>query len=241
MAQTLTALMVYAACSGDEEAQDGVIATFNTYVKGWANREVISGKFIGSSMDADDLANMLRERIWMAIEKFDMRRSKKDIVTDFTLLAKSYMAAGMWHTRKHAHRHMRMPKVVVKKEFDEKMVRNAETGKLTVTRVANKGGQALQSCAAERLNPIGLDGSEMESDRMIEALRVRIDFDLNIHLDRIRVELGKRDALLSEIFDMLIHGLALDEIAQFIGTSADYIADLITREIKPVALVHVGV
>jgi hypothetical protein len=232
VAKELTVSLIHAAKRGDELAQEAIFAHFETYVKGWAWREANSGGFAGTLYGADDLANMLRGRIWLAIQKFNIQRANGAGVKNFVALCKSYMAAGMWATRNQGHRQSRMPKERVAKEFAEKRTRNA-SGKIAVTQVKVVGGEVLQSSAPVSMSGFKHDGAEVEADRLIERLRVEVDFDFEIYVSGLRADLASRDAFLPTIFNMLLDGLQLKEIASNIGTTAEHIAHLVETEIHP--------
>lgn len=232
MAVELTVALIHAAKRGEEEAQDAIFKHFESYVKGWAWREANGGGFAGTLYAADDLSNMLRERIWLAIRKFNIRRANGSGVKNFKALCKSYMAAGMWATRNQGHRQSRMPKELVKKESTEKRTRNA-SGKLAVITTVVEGGEILQSIAPMSLSSLRSDGSTIEADRLIARLRVDIDFDFDRYLNELRADLALRDPFLPAIFNMLWEGLQLKEIAQDIGTTVEHILYLVETEIQP--------
>lgn len=229
MAEAISIETVLAARAGDEIAQDIIFKHFDQYVKGWSWREVNSGRFVGTLFDADDLANMLRERIWLAIQKFNPKRGK-----DFPMVAKAYMAAGMWSTRNQGHRQMRMPKERVKTEHVQKRVRN-KTGKLVVKEVAVRGGEVLQSRAPMSISGTNLQGDPIEAERLIAQLRVEVDFDFHLFVEELHAELARRDPFLPQILRMLWQGSQLKEIAALVGTTKERIEQLVDLEIRPLA------
>lgn len=235
MATELTATLIHAAKGGDDNALDTIFKHFEQYVKGWAWREANGGGFAGTLYGADDLANILRERIWLAVQKFDEKRIKGDVVKGFVNLCKAYMAAGMWMTRNKGHRQQRMPKERVTKEFVEKRTRN-KTGKLVVERVEVVGGEIMQSSAPVSISGFRHDGNAVEAERLIARLRVEIDFDFNLFMGQLRAELARRDPYLPMILNMLWEGMQLKEIAAVIGTSAEHIFEIVDTEIRPLAV-----
>lgn len=236
MATELTIELIDAAQRGDEAAQDAIFTYFDKYVKGWGWREANSGSFAGTLFDADDLANMLRERIWLAMQKFRVERANGKVVQNFIAVCKAYMAAGMWSTRNQGHRAQRMPKQRVAKEFVEKRTRNPISGKISVASVPVESGEVLQSAAWVSIHGLQGPNGSIDADRLIRSLRVEIDFDFEIYLADIRAELAGRDPFLRIIFDMLYEESGIHEIAEVVGTSAARIKELIQSEIQPMLL-----
>lgn len=228
--EALSPKLVLAARAGDEVAQDTIFKHFDSYIRGWAWKEVNTGRFAGTMIDADDLANMFRERIWLAIRKFKPRRSK-----DFAMVAKAYMAAGLWATRNKAHRQYAMPKERVHATHQTKRVRNKTTGKLIVKEVKVKGGIVLESSAPIPLHSLRIDGRVVEAERLIAALRVEVDFDFDLYVAELHDALAKRDPFLPMILRMLWQGSGLEEIAKYVGTTAERVQQLVEVEIRPLA------
>ena len=229
--------MIYAATLGNEAAQNDIILAFDKYIKGWAWKEIASGGFVGTMYGAEDLENMLRERIWLAMQQFDENKANGAVVKNFIVLCKGYMAGGMWKTRNAGHRAVRMAKQKVKKATKTEYTRNPVTRKLIATEVEVVGGVVLESVHSHSLDgvPNG-DPGAYEADRLVAALKVEIDFDFNIYLAQLRDELAKKDPFLPLIFNMLWEGSYMDEIAAVVGTTSEYVQELINTELQPLVL-----
>ncbi len=220
--------LVLAARAGDEIAQAEIFKQFEDYIKGWAWRESRSS-FWGTIMDADDIANMLRERVWLAVTKFQPYK-RKNSKKNFIMVAKAYMAAGMWAARKKIHRNKRMRKVVSPFQVKDRWVRK-ENGLLVVKQVRGTKKNPLMDSVAPVLMSSAQGDDHTEVERLVTTLRTTIDFDFDIFLAEMKEALAKQDPFLPQVLQMLWDGFSCKEIAAELGSSLGQIKQLVFTDL----------